>query len=82
MVFLEEKFMKSLKDCKALINDSENEIALYIIKNLRQDLEVVFKRYASLNSNSLAVKIKVLKDNRYVIDVECITDFLLVSDNI
>ena len=40
------------------------------IKNLKQDLEVVLKKYVSMNEDSLRLKIKVLKDFKYVIDIE------------
>ena len=60
----------------------EPEIPLFLIRNLRRDLEQLFRKYVSFNDNSLSVKIKILKENKYVIEVECMTDFLLSGDNI
>ena len=60
----------------------EPEIPLFLIKNLKRDLELTLKKYVSLNDDSLCLKIKILKENKYVIEVNCLTDFLLSGDNI
>lgn len=74
--------MKDLKDKNLLFCCDEIEISKFLIKNLMQDLRPVLKRYISLNDSDFNVKIKLLKGDRYLIEVKCLTDFLLVSDNI
>ena len=60
----------------------EPEIPLYLIRNLKKDLEILFKKYVSFNEDLLSVKIKILKSNKYVIEVGCVTDFLLSGSDI
>ena len=69
-------------NCNDIITSDNVEVSLYLIKNLKRDLELLFKKYVNLTSDSMRVKIKILKDFKYIIEVECLTDFLLGGDNI
>ena len=73
--------MKSLSDKKLLVCCEDNEVPMFLVKNLTQDLMFVFKRYVSFNECDFDVKIKILKGNKYMLEVKCLTDFLLVNDN-
>ena len=73
--------MKDLNDCDLIYRYNESEIPMFIVSNLSQDLELVFKRYVSFEKYNFDFKIKILSGNRYVIEVKCLTDFLLANDN-
>ncbi len=60
----------------------ETEIPLFLIKNLKQDLENLFRRYVDFKEDNLKIKIKILNNNKYVIMVDCLTDFIMTKYNI
>ena len=60
----------------------ETEIPLFLIKNLKQDLENLFRRYVDFKEDNLKIKIKILSNNKYVIMVDCLADFMMTKYNI
>lgn len=82
LVILGERCMKSLnrKNLMQSFNEMEImdslEISSMFIKNLTQDLQIVFKKYAVVNDNCFSLKIKVLKNNKYIILVDCLAENL------
>lgn len=74
--------MKSLNRKNLIKNFNEmefmdsSELSSMFVRNLSQDLQIVLKKYASINSECFSLKIKILKNNKYVILVDCLADNL------
>lgn len=55
------------------------DLPIYVCKNLKLDLAEVFKKYIPENESNLKLNLKVLRGEKFLIQVECETSHFLIN---
>lgn len=64
------------------LTENEFDIPGYFFRNLKNDIANVLKKYSYFDEKNLTLKVKVLKDNKYIFLIDCLADSVLIDNNI
>lgn len=60
----------------------ECEVPSFFFKNLKSDIINVMRKYADFDENNLLIKVKVLKGNKYIFMIDCLSDSIVINNNL